>query len=287
MERKKENSCIFEVSIPKQMRMIDMHAHLSCLEKYPMADFSGREWELAAAEGAEELNFRRQAGIVTCFSAGTPWEWEAMQQFGEREEILISFGIHPWYADRYRMEDCREYFDHCDFIGEIGMDSVWCEVPLSVQKRLLEKELQLAAELGKPVLLHTKGEEARIGEMIRDFPGKVCVHWYSGSETDLEKYLEKGCYFTLGPDTARLFRQKDQVRCRMLEDIPANRLFVETDGMDAAAWAEGADCLDLQELPQILERNMECAAVQKKVSPERQRWQMYANLREFLSVPHR
>ena len=80
------------------------------------------------------------------------------------------------------------------------MDSVWCDIPLDIQQKRLEEQLQIAADLKKPVLLHTKGQEKRIAELLRGFPYHICVHWYSGTEQDLEPYLDMGCYFTLGPD---------------------------------------------------------------------------------------
>lgn len=81
-----------------------------------------------------------------------------------------------------------------------GMDSVWCDIPLDIQQKRLEEQLQIAADLKKPVLLHTKGQEKRIAELLRGFPYHICAHWYSGTEQDLEPYLDLGCYFTLGPD---------------------------------------------------------------------------------------
>ena len=51
------------------------------------------------------------------------------------------------------------------------------------------EQWQIAADLKKPVLLHTKGQEKRIAELLRGFPYHICVHWYSGTEQDLEPYL--------------------------------------------------------------------------------------------------
>lgn len=254
----------------KQMRMIDIHAHLSYTKK-------------TDGEEKEELDFRRAKGIVTCFSTGTPEEWTKLVPWMKRAEILNSFGIHPWYADRYLPEQCREYLESCDFIGEIGMDSVWCQVPLKIQKRVFEKQLQVAADLGKPVLLHTKGQERAIREVIQDFPGKICVHWYSGTERDLDGYLEKDCYFTLGPDLAEnKSEEKQAVYSRILTEVPAERLFVETDGISAVAWARDVETLDITEIPIVLQKNMEYAAKWKKMSGAEMERQMKDNLMRFL-----
>lgn len=258
--------------------MIDMHAHLSCLTDEKTGDIIRRD-QLAEAE----LDLRKKNGIFTCFSTGNPEEWKYMQSFRFRREIRVSFGIHPWYADRYTLEECQEYLEQCDFIGEIGMDSVWCQVPLPLQQKMLEGQLQAAADWKKPVILHTKGQEERIADLIRGFPGKVCVHWYSGSERGFEKFLEQDCYFTLGPDTASLCRQKMSLNQRMVEEIPASRLFVETDGISAVAWARGTERLSIEEIPVVLRENLTYAAGIKGWSPAALAQQMQGNLESFLT----
>lgn len=261
----------------ERMRVIDMHAHLSLSETKDRVKMS------------QELEVRREQRIFTCFSAGTPGEWRQLEAYRSREELLVSFGIHPWYADRYTLEECREYLEQCDLIGEIGMDSVWCQVPERVQELQLEAQLQLAAELQKPVILHTKGKEKRISQILRGFPGKACVHWYSGSLEDLEAYLEQDCYFTLGPDTEALCSaehesQEGQVRRRMLREIPAERLFVETDGLSAIAWAKGVQELETEEIGTTLRENLAFAAKVKGIEAAALEEQMKKNLSAFLET---
>lgn len=259
----------------EKMRVIDLHAHLSLSETEDCDKIR------------QELEVRRGEGIFTCFSAGTPGEWRQLETYRSREELLVSFGIHPWYADRYTLEECKEYLEQCDFIGEIGMDSVWCQVPGKVQERQLEEQLQLACELQKPVILHTKGEEKRVSQILRGFQGKACVHWYSGNLKDLEAYLEQDCYFTLGPDTGALCRAKNEsheqkVRWRMLREIPAERLFVETDGLAAIAWARGVQELSVEEISKTLKENLAVAAKVKGMTVAALEEQMKKNLRAFL-----
>lgn len=292
-----------------QVRMIDMHAHLSCLEK------GGEEKEpsILKTEGEREAAWREDRGIITCFSAGEPWQWQVLQNLRGRRGVLASFGIHPWYAHRHQVEDCMTYLRDCDMIGEIGMDSVWCQVPLDVQERVFERQLQAAQELGKPVVLHTKGQERRIGQMLRGFHGKVCVHWYSGSWEDLEPFLEQDCYFTLGPDTAALCRgqygrdrlKEAAVRERLVRELSPRRMFVETDGAEAVEWAwegrskaagrswesrSGAAGQAWEDGPEgrmglicrALRETMEYAALEKGISLSEMEERMKGNLREFL-----
>ena len=281
------------------VRMIDMHAHFFCIEREESV--------------TEELRLRRADGLRTFFSCGTPEEWEKTKGLRSREEVYVSFGIHPWYADRYDTEEYTELFQMCDAIGEIGMDNVWCEVPYEIQRRQLERQLDIAARLGKAVILHTKGQEKEIAQMIRDFPNPVCVHWYSGDIDTFEQFLEQGCYFTLGPDFAQLCKAADtgqidtaggtdkavdeppdnladsvsreQARLygRMAREIPLDRLFLETDGISAVAWALGSEYTGLDRISQVLWENARYLAEIRNIEEETLCRRMEQNLNEFLN----
>lgn len=276
--------------------LIDMHSHLSAFSWDRREDSPGDSWIEREKEAKKELGFRRRAGILSFFSGGRPVEWEGLTRLGREESFWKSFGIHPWYADRYELEDLLPYVNRCDALGEMGMDSVWCQVELSVQRRLLERQLLLAADLKKPVILHTKGQEAPVASLLRDFPGKACVHWYSGPEKDLDAYLEMDCYFTLGPDTAMLWEERplslsweEKERAsawrRMLRRIPVNRLFLETDGIDAVAWALGKRSLPYEALERVLQENLFFLAQEKGLSPAELEKQMERNLWAFMGRP--
>ena len=97
---------------------------------------------------------------------------EFVQKFQERPEILASFLVFS-HAGQY-LPDMKE-LTACDFIGEIGMDNVWCQVPESVQRSVFARQLEIAEELHKPVLLHTKGMEREIARMLEGFSQPVCI----------------------------------------------------------------------------------------------------------------
>ena len=241
--------------------MIDIHAHLS--------DY--RE---------KELKLRKENNILTCFSAGTKEEWEDLSKY--RSDILLSFGIHPWQAERYNAKDFEDYMKSADFIGEIGMDSVWCSVDLDVQQRQFEMQLQMAADLNKSVILHTKGQEERIADIIRNYQGKVCVHWYSGDISQLARFIENDCYFSFGINLSDLCKNGDAVGLAMLKEIPINRMFLETDGLSAIAWSRNTDKLPLEEIKNALKKNLEFIAGERNCSIEYLTKQMHNNLLEIL-----
>ena len=286
---KRETDLKESLEVIGQMEVLDMHTHLVSLSEETKAK--------------EELALRKTEGIASCISTGTPQEWKFVQKFQERPEILASFGIHPWYAGQYLPEHEMEAYCACDFIGEIGMDNVWCQVPESVQRSVFARQLEIAEELHKPVLLHTKGMEREIARMLEGFSQPVCIHWYSGTESDLEEHLGKGYFFTIGPDFGALRRlcfqgekgiptawnteeqrEKWNLYCKMLKEIPKDRLFVETDGVSAIAWAMGVEEIELSALSRTLKDNRDAMADTWKESPREVQQRMFQNLREFLTA---
>lgn len=180
-----------------------------------------------------ELEQRRMSRIPTLLCATTPEQFEQVMHLAQAYPSLFipTWGIHPWNAGQYGVSKTREQFQSSPVIGEIGMDNVWCQVPVDIQKAIFIQQLQLAQELNKPVILHTKGMEKELGAIIRDYPNRYLVHWYSAREY-VEAYLECDCYWSVGPDVWWNEAVQNVVRT-----VPDNRLLIETDGMGAVRWA--------------------------------------------------
>ena len=183
----------------------------------------------------EELRERRESKIPSLLCASNPMEADrlaALCSEPENESFLIpTFGLHPWYADRFRISDMEPFFSQCSVIGEIGMDSVWCDVPLDIQEKVFTGQLAMASGMKKPVILHTKGQEKRIASLISEFPNTYLVHWYSSPEFP-KQYLELDCYFSIGPDVW----WNPDVR-KLAAGLPADRILIETDGLGAVTWS--------------------------------------------------
>ena len=178
----------------------------------------------------EELAARRQHGVRTMFSCGNPAQAEEVSALCKGNPLFtMTAGVHPWYADRVTLEDMVPYMERAALVGEIGLDSVWCDVPMDAQRRVFERQLDWAAAHGKGIVLHTKGCEKEIAQRVKGFPHPVIVHWYSGEDDALLQFLSQGCYMTIGPD----------VPANVTRLTPDDRILFETDGMDAVRWALG------------------------------------------------
>lgn len=239
--------------------------------------------------GAEEVHERIDAGIITMASAGTPAEAQGLMELcgisGAENVLIPTFGLHPWHSAEWSVQEMIPYMEKSRVIGEIGMDSIWCEVPLKHQQEVFEKQLLFAFEHKKPVVLHTKDQERQIEELIRPYKNRYLVHWYSANH-DLERYLDLDCFFSIGPDVLWNPVVQEVARC-----VRKDRILVETDGMEAVRWAfeEGKRTgkLDSEaEFPVSVEHSLsqtlEKTAQLRDCEPEKLEEQIAKNFQDFL-----
>lgn len=189
----------------------------------------------AHAGDAAEREIRQQTGILTMLSCGNPAQAQEGEAICARYPVFtMTAGVHPWYAAKTELADMLPYMEQSALVGEIGLDSVWCNTPMDAQRRMFTAQLDWAAAHGKGVVLHTKGCEDEIARRIESFPHPVVVHWYSGGPDALDRFLAQGCFFTIGPDVA----VNPCVRA-VAALAPDDRILFETDGMAAVRWALG------------------------------------------------
>lgn len=223
----------------------------------------------------EERQVREKQGIITLFSVSDGEEAKQAFVIENQKKGYVSFGIHPWNAEKIRFEDVKNELEQATIIGEIGLDSVWCDVPLEVQEQVFIRQLKFAVSKKKPVVLHTKGQEKNIAEMIKDYPNRYLVHWYSDENSDgFYDYLAMGCYFTVGPDG-----EKNPAVRKVVREVPLNRLMVETDGWPAVCWALGE--MPLEKMREVLENNISFIAKEKGIDEEIVEKQLERNFKEF------
>lgn len=208
----------------------------------------------AHAGDEAELALRRQLGMRTMLSCGNAQQAMAVQSLCDGSPVFtMTAGIHPWYAEHTRLGDMLPYMHKAALVGEIGLDSVWCQTPMDAQIRAFTAQLDWAAANGKGIVLHTKGMEREIARRVEGFPNPVIVHWYSGEMDALSAFLSQDCYFTIGPDVA--VNPAVQAAARL---APDERILFETDGMDAVRWAIGDAATSA--LPRVLEASVRTAA---------------------------
>lgn len=253
------------------------------LQKIPFVDAHAHIYRKEKAAGSEELLCRSDRNVQTVFNASDPDEWQFLSGFIKPDSL--SFGIHPWNSDRWDPVEWKSLYRKCRWIGEIGMDTLWCDIAEEKQQAVFEAQLEIAAEMKKPIVLHTKNCEARIADILREFPCRMLVHWYSGNRQDLKRFLDLGCWFTLGPDTGLYRPQKEQL---ILTYVPEDRILTETDGIGAVRWAYEEAALPEPEynseydmIPAVLQASLHAFGCHHGLTEEEAIRRIYRNFRAF------
>ncbi|HID89573.1 MAG TPA: TatD family deoxyribonuclease [Anaerolineales bacterium] len=202
------------------MRLVDSHAHLD----FPQFD-ADRETVIGRA---------REAGLVVILNVGVDLaSSRAAVALAERHDfIYAAVGVHPHDAKTVTpavLDRLRELARHPKVvaIGEIGLDYYRDLSPRAVQRRAFAQQLALAAEVGLPVVVHSREAHDDVLDALRDWQGSGGVlHSYSGGPGRLEEVVALGFYIGLsGPITFPKARRLRTVAAA----VPLDRLLVETD----------------------------------------------------------
>ena len=146
--------------------------------------------------------------------------------------VYAAVGLHPEELDKYSPETFEEICSmarhpKCVAIGEIGLDYYWDAGHKEEQKELFRRQIELALELDKPVIVHDREAHGDCLEIVRDYPGlRGVFHCYSGSAEMAKELLKLGWYLGFdGPITYKNARKALGV----LELCPMDRMLMETD----------------------------------------------------------
>ena len=77
-----------------------------------------------------ETAARRAQGIRTALCGTDPENARLVEEMCAREALFTpTYGLHPWKTARFTVREMEPWLEKCRVIGEIGLDSVWCDVP--------------------------------------------------------------------------------------------------------------------------------------------------------------
>jgi TatD DNase family protein len=195
--------------------VIDTHAHLTSLE-----------------DADEAVGRAAEAGVTRILTVGTNVDdcRRALELAERHEGVFAVLGIHPHDAATATGDDLaalRELLAHpkAVAVGETGLDWFRDYAPRDDQRRLFAAELELAAELGKPVVIHTRAADDDTLEALAGHTGTVVLHCFSSSHM-LPTALERDWYVSFAGNAT--FPKAVDLRLAATQ-VPADRLLAETD----------------------------------------------------------
>ena len=201
--------------------MFDSHCHLT--------DSRFDEDRSAVLDAASQAGVTRMVTVASDLEDARAAAALARSHRG----LWSTAGIHPHAVSEAAaadLEGVRELAaEHTEVvaIGETGLDYFHDHSPRRLQRRWFEAQLEIAADLGLPVVIHTREAEDDTIAILRNAPESVVkvLHCFTGSMKLLEVGLEEGCYVSFaGIITFSKFDGQAAVRA-----VPEDFLLAETD----------------------------------------------------------
>ena len=201
---------------------IDVHCHLS-----------GGEINV---DDARQIAKEHGVGCIICSGFDMDSSYVSAELATLYDEFYFTAGFHPSELKKYQDGDlellrilCQD--EKCVAVGEIGLDYHFDDnPPAEFQREMFLKQLQLADELGLPVVIHSRDAAQETYEILKANKHLLkkggLMHCYSYSPEMLKEFAGLGLSFSFGgPVTFKNAKKaQDCVRLR-----PADRLLSETD----------------------------------------------------------
>ncbi len=201
--------------------LADSHAHLE------MNDFDcDRNEVVRRAEGA---------GVDLIITVGTTLDdcRKAISIANTFKNVYAAIGIHPHEVKdidetTYETIKIMAKMDKVVAFGEIGLDFFRNLSPRDVQIRRFEEQLELAGEIGLPIIIHDRDAHQETLKMLERRKGthRGVIHCFSGDYRMAEKCLDMGFYISV---TGAITFGKSEKLKEVVRQIPVTNLLLETD----------------------------------------------------------
>ena len=111
------------------------------------------------------------------------------------------------------------------YIGEVGLDLVDKSYEKEQETFFSELVERCRYDSNKIFTIHSRRAVDKVLDILGDnYRFKAILHWFSGSKTELEMAIDRGCFFSVNGPMMKSKRFLD-----MLSLIPSSRLLIETD----------------------------------------------------------
>lgn len=202
--------------------LIDTHAHI---------DFDDY------ADNFEKLlQDASDAGVGKIIIPGVePKGFERIMNLSTNYENLYgAIGIHPcdvkkWDNSSYETIKSLAQNSKVVAIGEIGLDYYWDKTYNAIQKEVFIKQIEIAKELKKPIIVHDREAHGDVLEILKATNAKevgVVMHCFSGSPEFAMECVKEGFYIALGGVVTFKNAKKPHEVAKI---VPLENLLLETD----------------------------------------------------------
>lgn len=198
--------------------IIETHCHLDYLKARPLE---------------ETLRLSREAGVEKIITIGVSPENldQVMEIANKNPDVYFTQGIHPHDAKLYTDEveakiRARTGEVKMVAVGEIGLDYHYDNSPRDIQKDVFKRQLTIATETNKPVVIHTRDADQDTADILKTFNCRGVVHSFTSSPELAQTVLGLGYY--IGFNGIITFKNAENVRA-IVELTPMEQMLIETD----------------------------------------------------------
>ncbi|MBV6621792.1 MAG: TatD family hydrolase [Rivularia sp. (in: Bacteria)] len=207
------------------MQLIDTHVHLNFDQFQPDLEAVRSRWQ--------------EAGVVRLVhSCVEPSEFAGIQTLANRfPEISFAVGLHPLDAQKwtsqtaYEIESLANSGDKIVAIGEMGLDFYKAD-NREQQLLVLEKQLEIAAKLDLPVIIHCRDAALEMKQVFENFKQQYgeklrgVMHCWGGTPEETQWFLDLGFYVSFSGTVT--FKKAHAIK-ESATMVRGDRLLIETD----------------------------------------------------------
>ncbi len=206
------------------MKLFDSHCHIND----PAFD----------EDRAKVLSRMHESGIVKAVVVGSAENdgADVLRLLGSEAFLYGAYGLHPHNADLYsaQVEDAIVSMmakPKMQALGEIGLDYHYDFSPRDTQKRVFARQLELASELDKPVVMHIREAHGDSYEILsthlkKGLKLRGVMHCFGGSLESAQEYVRMGLYISFS-GSLTFKNAPNLTRCAI--GLPLDRILIETD----------------------------------------------------------
>lgn len=206
-----------------------------------------------------------------------------MEQY---DYIYGAIGVHPSETAELNEENfawLRQQCLHekCVAVGEIGLDYYWPEPEAAIQKKWFLRQMNLAREIEKPMVIHSREAAKDTLDMMQaERAGEIggVIHCYSYSKETARDYLNMDFYIGIGGVVT--FQNGRKLK-EVVEYVPLDKIVLETDCPYLAPVPYRGKRNSSLYLPQVVDM----IAQLKDISPEQVRRQTWENAHRLYRLP--
>jgi TatD DNase family protein len=175
----------------------------------------------------ETIDIINSNGIYTVAVTNLPDLYQRESKLYRSKYIRVALGLHPELIHQYKHQIplMWKLLPDTRYIGEVGLDftdKIYCSEQIAFFEELVNR---CRDDYSKIMTIHSRKAVSTVLDIVGcGFNFKPILHWFTGTQEELDVAIERGYYFSV--NCAMISSDRIQ---KMLLTIPKERLLIETD----------------------------------------------------------